>query len=108
MTSSSEVIEVDDSTFDDEVLAAELPVLVDFGAEWCPPCRALAPIVARVANETAGQVKVVTVNTDASPRVAQRYGIRGVPTLLVFRRGEKTAAHVGIATKEKVLALIGR
>jgi thioredoxin 1 len=108
MATSADVIEVDDATFDEEVLASKVPVLVDFGAQWCPPCRALAPIVARVASETAGRVKVVTVDTDASPRVAQRYGIRGVPTLLVFRQGEKTAAHVGIATREKVLALLER
>jgi thioredoxin 1 len=83
-------------------------VLVDFTATWCGPCKALAPVVERVASENAGRVKVVTVDTDASPEAARRYGIRGVPTLLVFRNGEKTAGHVGLATKEKVLALLAR
>jgi thioredoxin 1 len=106
--SDANVIEVDDTSFDEEVLAAQIPVLVDFATPWCGPCKALAPIVARVASETAGRVKVVTIDTDASPRTAQRYGIRGVPTLLVFRNGEKTAGHVGVATKEKVLELLDR
>jgi len=81
---------------------------VDFTATWCGPCKALAPIVERVATESAGKVKVVTVDTDASPAAARRYGVRGVPTLLVFRNGEKTASHVGVTTKEKVLALLAR
>jgi thioredoxin 1 len=108
MTANANVIEVDDDSFDKEVLAAEVPVLVDFGATWCGPCKALAPIVARVATETAGRVKVVTVDMEASPRTSQRYAIRGVPTLLVFRKGEKTAQHLGATTKEKVLELLAR
>jgi|SRR5580698_4382418 thioredoxin 1 len=107
MATSSNVIEVDDDSFDEEVLAAEVPVLVDFGAPWCGPCKALAPIVARLATETAGRVKVVTMDTDASPRTAQRYGIRAVPTLLVFRNGERTSGHLGVASKEKLLELLG-
>jgi thioredoxin len=107
-TATAHVTEVDDATFDGEVLAAELPVLVEFGAPWCGPCRTLAPIVERVAAENAGRVKVVTVDTDASPRTAQRYGIRGVPTLVVFRNGEKTAQHVGATTRERVLQLLER
>jgi len=106
MTASLNVIEVDDDTFEREVLAAEVPVLVDFGAPWCPPCKALKPVVERVAAETVGRIKVVTVDTDASPRISQRYGIRGVPTLLVFRKGEKTAQHLGATTREKVLELL--
>jgi thioredoxin 1 len=106
MAKSSNVIEVDDDSFDREVLAAEVPVLVDFGAPWCGPCKALAPIVARLAAETAGRVKIVTMDTDASPRTAQRYGIRAVPTLLVFRKGERTAGHLGVASKERLLELL--
>lgn len=106
MAADANVIEVDDSSFEREVLAAEVPVLVDFVAPWCGPCKALAPVVARVASENAGRVKVVTVDTEASPTTAQRYGIRGVPTLLVFQGGERTAGHVGVATREKVLALL--
>jgi thioredoxin len=108
MTTGANVIEVDDSSFETEVLAAEVPVLVDFGAPWCPPCKQLLPIVERVASETAGRAKVVTVDTDASPRTAQRYGIRGVPTLVVFRNGEKTAQHLGATTRERLLELLAR
>jgi thioredoxin 1 len=106
MPANTNVVEVDDTTFEKEVLAAEVPVLVDFVAPWCGPCKALAPIVERVAFETAGRVKVVRVDTDASPRTAQRYGIRGVPALLVFRSGERTAQHLGSTTKERVLELL--
>jgi thioredoxin 1 len=108
MTASKDVIAVDDSTFEEEVLASDLPVLVDVGAAWCGPCKALDPIVARVAAETAGRAKVVAMDADESPRTAQKYGIRGVPTLLVFRNGERTASHVGLTTKDKVLALLDR
>ena len=108
MATSTSVIEVDDTTFETEVLAADLPVLVEFGAPWCGPCRALAPIVARVASEMAGRFKVVAVDTEESPHTTQRYGIRGVPTLLVFRRGEKTAGHLGMVTREGLLELVER
>jgi thioredoxin 1 len=101
------VIEVDDATFEAEVLGSETPVLVDFGAPWCAPCKALAAVVHRVAAEQAGRVKVVAVDTDASPRTAERYGVRAVPTLMVFRNGEKVTQHLGATTREKVLALLG-
>ncbi len=103
---SKHVIEVDDGSFEQEVLAAEVPVLVDFGAPWCGPCRALAPIVERLAAENAGRVKVVAVDTDASPRTAERYGVRAVPTVLVFRGGKKTASHLGVASKDRLLAML--
>ena len=106
-TSSGKVIEVDDETFDEEVLRASVPVLVDFGARWCGPCRALHPIVERLAAENAGRVKVVSVDTDASPRTAARYGVRAVPMVLVFRAGERTASHLGLASKDRLLALLG-
>lgn len=106
MTTHANVIEVDDTTFDQEVLAAEMPVLVDFGATWCPPCRALVPVIERLAAENVGRLKVVTVDTDVSPRTAQRYGIQSVPTVLVFRAGERTAGHVGLASKEKLTRLL--
>ena len=106
-SSGGTVIEVDDATFDEEVLRASVPVLVDFGATWCAPCRALHPIVQRIAAEHAGRIKVVTVDTDASPRTAARYGVRAVPTVLVFRAGERTASHLGVTSKEKLVALLG-
>jgi thioredoxin 1 len=99
---------VDDDTFDQEVLRARLPVLVDFVARWCGPCRVMAPIVERLAAENAGRFKVVTVDTDESPGIARRYGVRAVPTVLVFHDGEKTASHLGTATKEKLLGMLAR
>jgi thioredoxin 1 len=108
VATGAKLVEVDDATFEAEVLAAEGPVLVDVGTHWCPPCRALAPIVEGVARETAGRVKVVTMDSDASPQTAQRYAIRAVPTLLVFRNGEKRAQHLGLASREKVLELLER
>lgn len=96
----------DDQSFDAEVLAGDVPVLVDFTATWCGPCKALAPIVSRLADENVGKLKVVTVDMDASPKTSKRYGIRGVPTVLVFRGGQKTAQHVGLTSKEKLLALV--
>jgi thioredoxin 1 len=108
MATDENVIEVDDATFEKEVLAADVPVLVDFVARWCPPCKILAPVVARVAAESAGRFKVVTMDTDASPQTSRRYGIRGVPTLLVFRKGEKTAQHLGATSKERILELLAR
>ncbi|MGH7293705.1 MAG: thioredoxin family protein [Polyangiaceae bacterium] len=100
------VIEVDDASFEREVLAAELPVLVEFGAPWCGPCRALAPLVERLAAEHAGRLKVVTVDTDASPRTAARYGVRAVPMVIVFRGGQKAGAHLGMTTRQRLLELI--
>jgi thioredoxin 1 len=108
MANSKNVVVVDDTSFEAEVLKADRPVLVDFGATWCSPCKALAPIVDTLADETAGKYKVVTVDIDDAPAVAQRYGIRGVPTLAVFRGGEKTASHVGVTSKANLLALLER
>jgi thioredoxin 1 len=100
------VMQVDDDSFEQEVLGAALPVLVDFVAPWCGPCKALEPVVERVAKRTEGRAKVVKVDMDAAPVTARRYGIRGVPTILVFRKGERTGAHLGSTTEEKLMALI--
>ena len=106
MAGSKNVTEVTDANFDAEVLKADKPVLVDFGATWCGPCKALAPVVDKLADETVGKYKIVKVDIDDAPGVAQKYGIRGVPAILVFKNGEKTAQHVGVTTKDKLLALI--
>lgn len=106
MAASKNVIEVTDASFDAEVLKADKPVLVDFGATWCGPCKALAPVVDKLADETVGKYKIVSVDIDDAPGVAQKYGIKSVPAILVFKNGEKTAQHVGVTTKDKLLALI--
>ena len=107
MASSKNVIKVNDGNFDAEILAADRPVLVELGAPWCGPCKALGPIVDRIADENVGRLKVAKVDIDDSPRVARRYGIRSVPTILVFRGGEKAAQHVGLTTAAKLYALLG-
>lgn len=96
-----------DINFDEEVLKSNDPVLVDFTATWCGPCKQLAPIVDQLATELAGKVKVGKLDIDDSPIVASKLGIRGVPTLMVFKKGERAAQHVGVTTKAKILALIG-
>ncbi|WXA89747.1 thioredoxin [Pendulispora rubella] len=106
MASSKNVLEVGDANFDSEVLKADLPVLVDFGAAWCGPCKALAPIVAKIADENVGKYKVVAIDIDDAPAVAQKYGIRGVPTLIVFKGGEKKNQHVGLTNKDALLKLL--
>ena len=100
------IIELTDQSFDTEVIKSQVPVLVDFTATWCGPCKALAPIVEKIANETAGKYKVAKVDIDDCPGVAQKYGIRSVPTVLVFKGGERKAQHVGLTTKEKLLKLL--
>jgi thioredoxin 1 len=105
---ASEKVQVfNDLNFDSEVLKSDSPVLVDFTATWCGPCKALAPIVDQVAEELDGKVKVGKLDIDDSPMTAGKYGVRGVPTVMVFKAGERAAQHVGLTTKQKLIALIG-
>ena len=93
--------------FDHEVLKSDLPVLVDFTATWCGPCKALAPIVEKIADEFEGKVKVGKLDIDDSPAVATKFGIRGVPTVVVFKGGKEAARHVGVTNKETLVKLLG-
>ena len=102
------VLHVNDVNFDQEVLQADVPVLVDFTATWCGPCRMIAPFVEQLASEYVGRAKVAKLDIDESPATAQRYGIRGVPTLYVFKGGEVVAQQVGAVPKQKIAALIDR
>ncbi len=103
---SDKVSEVADQTFDSEVIQSPLPVLVDFWAVWCGPCRALAPTVDAIAEKYQGKVKVVKLNVDDNPRTASHYKIKGIPTLLLFVGGQVVEQVVGVASKEKISELI--
>ena len=98
-------IKITNENFEAEVLNAELPVLVDFWAAWCGPCRMLAPAVAQIAAECEGKIKVGKVNVDEQPELAQRFGIMSIPTVLVFKDGKKVNQSIGLVPKDKLLAL---
>ena len=101
-------ITVNESNFDEEVLKSELPVLVDFWATWCGPCRMLGPVIAQVAAEKEGSLKVAKVNVDENPDLAREYGIRSIPTLMLFKNGELAGTSLGYIPKDKVEAFIGQ
>jgi thioredoxin 1 len=92
-------VEVKDATFKEDVLDSELPVLVDFWAPWCGPCRMVAPVVEEIAQQYEGKVKVVKLNTDENPQVASQYGIRSIPTLMIFKGGQRVDMVVGAVPK---------
>lgn len=94
---------VTDATFDGEVLQAGLPVLVEFTADWCGPCRQLAPVLSEVAREEADRLKVVQLDVDSNPETTIRYGVLSMPTLIVFRDGEPVKQMVGARAKRKLL-----
>jgi thioredoxin 1 len=91
-----------DSTFEEEVLKSDTPVLVDFWAEWCGPCRQIAPALEELANEYEGKLTVAKVNIDENPQVPTKYGVRGIPTLMIFQNGQVAATKVGALPKTKI------
>lgn len=99
---SDSVLHVSDSEFNDTVLKADVPVLVDYWAEWCGPCRMIAPILDVIADEYAGKLTVAKLNIDENPQTPQRYGVRGIPTLMLFKDGEVEATKVGALTKAEL------
>jgi len=101
------VLEINDLNFESEVVKSPLPFLLDFSAVWCGPCKVLTPIVERLADEYKGKVRVGKVDIDDSPGVATKFGIRGVPTVLVFKEGKESGRHVGVTNKETLLKLVG-
>lgn len=103
---SEKIVYVTDDTFEAEVLNAETSVLVDYWADWCGPCKMIAPILDEIANEYDGKVKVVKLNIDENPNTPSKYGIRGIPTLMLFRGGNVEATKVGAVSKSQLSAFI--
>lgn len=96
---SDKIIHLTDGSFENDVLKAEGPILVDFWAEWCGPCKMIAPILDEIAEEFEGKLTITKLNIDQSPATAPKYGIRGIPTLLLFKNGEVAATKVGALSK---------
>ena len=104
---ASELIQhISDSTFEATVLQSDKPVLVDFWAEWCGPCKMIAPILDAVAEEFEGKLTVAKLNIDDNPQTPQKYGVRGIPTLMIFKNGEIEATKVGALTKAALVDFI--
>lgn len=103
---SEHIVNVSEATFEQEVLKADVPVLVDFWAEWCGPCKMIAPILDEVAGEYRGRVKVCKVNVDDNGTTAARFGIRGIPTLLLFKGGNVEATKVGALSRSQLTAFV--
>ena len=103
---SENVVHTSDDSFEQDVLASDQPVLVDFWAEWCGPCKMIAPILDEIADEYAGKLKVVKLDIDSNPAMPRRFGVRGIPTLMVFKAGEVEATKVGAVTKSQLSAFI--
>ena len=104
----SSVAAVTDSSFEKEVLQSDVPVLVDFWAPWCGPCRMVAPIVEEISNDFQGKIKVFKLNTDENPNVASQYGIRSIPTLMIFKGGTKVDTVVGAVPKATLSGTISK
>jgi thioredoxin 1 len=105
--SAENVIEINDLNFEVEVLGSAVPFLLDFTTAWCPPCRALAPIVERLARDHAGEVRVGKIDIDESPSTAARLRIQGAPTVVAFKGGKEVGRKLGVTNKETLFALLG-
>lgn len=99
---SDNVVHVTDASFEQEVINSDIPVLVDYWAEWCGPCKMIAPVLEEVASAYEGKLKVCKVDVDSNKEAAQKYGIRGIPTLMVFKAGEAAATKVGALSKTQL------
>jgi len=103
---SEQIVHVTDDSFDNEVLQSGEPVLVDYWAEWCGPCKMIAPVLEEIAGKYTGRVKIAKLNIDDNPNTPPRYGIRGIPTLMLFKNGEVEATKVGAVSLSQLTAFI--
>ncbi len=103
---SEHIVHVTDASFDADVLNSEEPVLVDFWAEWCGPCKMITPVLSEIADEYAGKLKVCKVDVDANPDIPPKFGIRGIPTLILFKGGNAEATKVGALSKTQLLEFV--
>ena len=106
--SGKNLIEIVDSTFEQEVLNSDIPVLVDFWAPWCGPCRAIAPVIDELAGEYSGKLKVAKCNVDDNPQTPSKYGIRAIPTLIIFKGGAVSDQITGAVAKSQIAAAIDK
>ncbi len=102
----ADILQISDDSFDEDVLKAEVPVLIDFWAPWCGPCKAIAPIVEELAAEYNGKLKIVKMNVDDNPRTPSQYGVRGIPNLILFKGGEVKEQIVGAVPKAQLVKAI--
>ena len=100
------IVHISDESFDKEVLQSERPVLIDYWAEWCGPCKMIAPVLDEIATEYSDRLKVVKLNIDDNPQTPPKYGIRGIPTLMVFKNGQVEATKVGVVSKAQLTTFL--
>lgn len=103
---SDQIVYTSDSSFDNDVLKSDVPVLLDFWAEWCGPCKMIAPILDEVSREYAGRVRVAKINIDENPQTPPKFGIRGIPTLMLFKNGSVEAQKVGALSKKQLIEFL--
>lgn len=103
---SSDIVYLTDSSFEEDVLQNSVPVLVDYWAEWCGPCKMIAPILEEIANEYGDKIRVAKINIDENPDTPPKYGIRGIPTLMLFKNGQVEATKVGALSKSQLASFI--
>ena len=100
------IVHISDESFEEEVLQSKRPVLIDYWAEWCGPCKTIAPVLDEIATEYSDRLKVVKLNIDDNPQTPPKYGIRGIPTLMVFKNGQGEATKVGAVSKAQLTAFL--
>lgn len=100
------IVELNNNNFEQEVLKSQIPVLIDFWATWCGPCRMMAPVVDAIAKEKDGEIKVCKVNIDENQALAEKYGVMSIPTFVIIKNGSETGRTIGVQSKEEIMKLI--